>query len=603
MNGPGTWLGVTIMPANYSYEHKGQSSYPTIPQGGYSGAWLQYQNTGNVAWYDEISAWNAGRQPVRLGTDGPINRISTFNDAWRLGATRPADTFAAVYESDGTTLATNQHIVQPGQIARFEFSLKAKTWIGSGQRYEGFRPIVEGWGPMWSSGNYYSVIHVIQSDYSYGFKGQSPYPSIIQSNSSPAWLQYQNTGNVAWYDEISAWNAGRQPVRLGTDGPINRISTFNDAWRLGATRPADTFAAVYESDGTTLATNQHIVQPGQIAKFSFNLRAPSIKAPGFYPEAFRPIVEGRGPMNGPGTWLGVTIMPANYSYEHKGQSSYPTIPQGGYSGAWLQYQNTGNVAWYDEISAWNAGRQPVRLGTDGPINRISTFNDAWRLGATRPADTFAAVYESDGTTLATNQHIVQPGQIARFEFSLKAKTWIGSGQRYEGFRPIVEGWGPMWSSGNYYSVIHVIQSDYSYGFKGQSPYPSIIQSNSSPAWLQYQNTGNVAWYDEISAWNAGRQPVRLGTDGPINRISTFNDAWRLGATRPADTFAAVYESDGTTLATNQHIVQPGQIAKFSFNLRAPSIKAPGFYPEAFRPIVEGRGPMNGPGTWLGVTIP
>jgi hypothetical protein len=302
-------------------------------------------------------------------------------------------------------------------------------------------------------------------------------------------------------------------------------------------------------------------------------------------------------------WFGSTLTPT-YAAEFVSQGDSPWLKNDGESSR-MQYsfKNVGIKSWYDEVSAWNASQPPVRLGTDLPLNRPSGFDDAWRLGATRPADTFAAVYESDGTTLATNQHIVQPGQIARFEFSLKAKTWIGSGQRYEGFRPIVEGWGPMWSSGNYYSVIHVIQSDYSYGFKGQSPYPSIIQSNSSPAWLQYQNTGNVAWYDEISAWNAGRQPVRLGTDGPINRISTFNDAWRLGATRPADTFAAVYESDGTTLATNQHIVQPGQIAKFSFNLRAPSIKAPGFYPEAFRPIVEGRGPMNGPGTWLGVTIP
>ena len=30
--------------------------------------------------------------------------------------------------------------------------------------------------------------------------------------------------------------------------------------------------------------------------------------------------------------------------------------------------------------------------------------------------------------------------------------------------------------------------------------------------------------------------------------------------------------------------------------------SPGFYGEGFRPIVEGLGPMNDTGTWLGVTL-
>ena len=41
--------------------------------------------------------------------------------------------------------------------------------------------------------------------------------------------------------------------------------------------------------------------------------------------------------------------------------------------------------------------------------------------------------------------------------------------------------------------------------------------------------------------------------------------------------------------------------KLASDLRANGIN-PGFYPEAFRPIVEGYGAMNQTGTWIGVTV-
>ena len=446
------WFGSTQIPS-YAAEFVDQSPYLWLKNNGErSTVKYRFRNIGTAAWYDEISAWDANKKPVRLGTDNPLNRSSVFADNWKLGPSRAADTFAVVYEADGTTLAANQHIVQPGQIASFVFSMKVPVGMSSGYSIESFKPIVEGWGAMWTSAAYYTGVTIESSAYQYAFKGQSPYPTMQQGSSSPVWFQYQNNGNVAWYDSASASLSGQLPVRLGTDNPLNRSSVFADNWKLGPSRAADTFAVVYEADGTTLAANQHIVQPGQIARFNFLLRAPPNTQQGIYAEAFRPIVEGWGAMSGPGTWLGISIQQTVYSYLFRGQSDYPSIDRGQYNTAWIKYQNNGNVAWYDEASAWTAGQFPVRLATDGPLNRTSAFNDSWWLGPTRPAHLFAAVYEADGVTLAANQHIVQPGQIAKMSFNLRTPIDKSGGFYPETFRPIVEGRGPMSGVGTWLGV-------------------------------------------------------------------------------------------------------------------------------------------------------
>ncbi len=289
-------------------------------------------------------------------------------------------------------------------------------------------------------------------EYSAQPMGQSYYPVIPQGQKATSYISYKNTGNAAWFDDVSAWSAGQKVVKLGTDNPLNRSSLFGSDWRWGPTRATDVFAAVYEADGTTLASNQHVAYPGQIAKFSFNFSAPINATPGFYGEAFRPIVEGVGPMNPTGTWLGVTVVKANYSAQPMGQSYYPVIPQGQKATSYISYKNTGNAAWFDDVSAWSAGQKVVKLGTDNPLNRSSLFGSDWRWGPTRATDVFAAVYEADGTTLASNQHVAYPGQIAKFSFNFSAPINATPGFYGEAFRPIVEGVGPMNPTGTWLGV-------------------------------------------------------------------------------------------------------------------------------------------------------
>jgi hypothetical protein len=430
--------------------------------------------------------------------------------------------------------------------------------------------------------------------------GQSAHPTLFPGERTRMSARYINNGSNAWYDDFTAWNAGKPVVKLGTDGPLNRNSAFGSSWRWGPSRASDVFSAVYEADGVTLAQNQHVVQPGQIGEFSFYITAPA--GTGQYKEAFRPIVEGRDAMPGDGIWWLITVQQPNYSAQPSGQSYYPRLVQGQSAPAYFKYKNTGNIAWYDDFTAWNAGKPVVKLGTDGPLNRNSAFGSSWRWGPSRASDVFSAVYEADGVTLAQNQHVVQPGQIGEFSFAFKSTIRTSAGYYGEAFRPIVEGVGAMNNVGTWIGVT-VVDANYSAKPVGQSYYPTIKQGGNAPAYFSFQNTGNIAWFDDVSAWNAGQLPVKLGTNNALNRNSAFGSSWRWGPSRASDVFSAVYEADGVTLAQNQHVVQPGQIGRFDFTFSAPINQAPGYYPEAFLPIVEGYTVMNvSGGPWLGVTV-
>ena len=155
---------------------------------------------------------------------------------------------------------------------------------------------------------------VIAQAYSAQYVNQSAYPSLLPGQSSSAFFEYQNTGNVAWYDDssVGSASAGTLPVHLATSHSINRNSAFAAGnWGGGGNRPDLTFSTVYEADGTTLAANQHVVQPGQIAKFNFTFTVPGNQAAGTYREYFQPVVEGspNGAFNDPGTYIDVTVQP------------------------------------------------------------------------------------------------------------------------------------------------------------------------------------------------------------------------------------------------------------------------------------------------------
>lgn len=432
------WFGTTYSGAYHAriIEH---SAYPSIKPGQTAPVYVKFQNAGNSAWHDDIGAAGTIHKPVRLGTDLPMNHYSPLGDSW-IYANRPGVNFARVYASNGTSLTPNQHIAYPGEVVEFWFAYTAPYSLSGGDYLEGFRPIVEGSGPMNDTGSFI-VVNVKPAIYTAAYVKQSAYPTIVQGERASTFISYKNTGNTEWYDETSAAGTGKPRVHLATDYPLNRTSVFSSRWPYPH-RAGVNFGAVYEANDVTPASNQNVVQPGQIARFNFKMKALPQLSPGFYAEALRPVVQGIGPMNDTGTWMGITVNQANYTADYAGQSAYSTIARGQSADVYMRYKNTGNIAWYDNISAPIEGTLPVRLATDQPLNRNSSFAATWPF-LHRPSVSFSAVYEADGTTPATNQNKVLPGQIVRLNFKFTVPSNHPTGFYAEGVRPIVEGHGPM----------------------------------------------------------------------------------------------------------------------------------------------------------------
>ncbi len=435
------------------------------------------------------------------------------------------------------------------------------------------------------------------------FAGESNFPTVFAGQSSAAYLKYKNVSSVPWYDDTTASGAGAHPLHLATTGPINRGSAFGSTWPLN-NRPAFNFAHVYEANGTTLAANQHVAQPGQIVEFDFTFTIPAGWGAGYYQEFFQPVLEGASNWNlGGVAWLGVTVQVPTYNASFVGESNFPTITAGQSSAAYLKYKNVGNVPWYDDTTAPGAGVKPVHLAGSNPVNRGSAFaSGSWYM-ANRPNNTFSHVYESNGTTLAANQHVAQPGQIVEFDFTFTIPAGWGSGSYQEYFRPLLDG-APNWNmNGEAWLRVTVNAQHYAANWAGQSSYPSIPRGSSAAAYFRYKNVGNVPWYDDTTASAAHTPPVHLATSSPVNRNSTFaSNSWYL-ANRPNNTFSHVYEPDGTTLASNQHVAQPGQIVEFDFTFTAASNAVLGTTQEAFQPVLEGAPNWDiGAWAWLKVTV-
>ncbi len=435
------------------------------------------------------------------------------------------------------------------------------------------------------------------------YLSQSYTSSLMQGKSMTATITYKNTGTATWRDNTTATDG--KPVRLATSHGINRRSSFGSAWGGDQNRASGVFSQVLQADGTPYATNPHVVQPGESGTFTFTLTAPATLAPGTYREFFQPIVEGGSTMNDPWTFLDIKVLPITYSSAYAGQSAYPKLQQNQRSDMWLRYKNTGNVNWYDDASSAAAGAKPVHLATSHSVNRRSRFGSLWGGDQNRTSGLFGAVYESDGTTLAADQHVAAPGQIVQFDIPV-ASGFAPPGTYREFFQPIVEGGSSMNDPWTFMDIV-VTPTTFASQYAGQGPYASITRDSSTASYLMYKNVGNAPWYD-ARAVPPGSRPTVLSTSHRVNRPSAVadlsNGGWcgNTDRNRPACTFDAVYEADGTTLASNQRVAQPGQIVKFTFNFRAETFTLSGTYREFFQPILEGGSLMNDPWTFLDVTV-
>jgi len=576
------WFGSTQGVA-YSANFAGQGSYPSVAPGGTTTSYVQYKNTGTTTWYDDASRSQgpSGTLPTHLATNNPLNRASIFGSSWGANKNRPALNFSAVYEADGTTLAANQHVVQTGQIGRFNITFSASSGQGFGTYTEYFRPVLEGSADgAFSYDNVWLDVRVIGT-YGVGFSSKGNAISVRPAEVKSSFISYKNTGSMPWYDDLSIYAApsGTLPVHLATSHAINRASVFGATWGANKNRPNFVFSAVYEANGTTLAVNQHVVQAGQIAKYDISFKTVSGQATGSYQEYFQPVVEGTsdGTFADTNTYLDATITAGVSGSSVEGEQTLNMVP-GATRTVTASFVNTGNTTWTNST---------VYLKPDGSTNTMKFKDSSW-------AD--------DSRAAVLNQSSVAPGATGTFTLTLKAPAQAGS---YSiSFAPGDS--NDSYASPNAVYRISVQQPTYRAAFAGQSSYPTVIPGESTNGYVQYRNNGNIAWFDDASRSSgpSGTLPTHLATNNPLNRASAFGSTWTANRNRPGLNFSAVYESDGLTLASDQHVVQPGQIGRFGFTFTVSASQSNGLYREYFRPVLEGSsdGAFSYDNVWIDVTV-
>ncbi len=567
-----------IYASPYVAVYYNQSSYPQINQGQQATVFISYQNVGSMPWYDDnsLNSAPAGTDPVHLATANSLNRISEFSAGWP-SPNRPDVNFSAVYLSDGLTLASNQNIVEPGQIAEFSFTVTDPTFLSAGTYQEYFQPIVEGTTDgLFPDTNTFLDITVNPAT-SVTLTSQSANPTLYDNVPSAAYVEYQNTGNVPLYDNISLPTApaGTYPLHLATTNPLNSCSAFTGSDWSSCSRPSTNFAAVYESDGTTLASNQHVAQPGQIIKFIFSFLAPDQYASGSYQQEFQPILEGTSSGG---------ISPSVSSYSLTVASS-PSI----------SYTDTPPSS----VVANEPGQISINITNEGNTSLPSTSEVYTSNGGAFQASSWVSntIIENLGVSLSPGQSInltvpfLSPAIGGNYSIEI---SLVSSGSTT-----------PLPGSISSFSevVANVINQ---LTYISQSSYPTLTYDTQGLVYFEYQNSGNQPFYDNNSIGAATwRNPelVHMATENPLNRCSGFDDGWS-SCSRPDVNFSAVYDSNGTTLAANQDIVMPGQIMKYTFLVQPEYWVQPNMYREYFQPVIEGSvyGGFNFIGTYMDINV-
>lgn len=398
-----------------------------------------------------------------------------------------------------------------------------------------------------------------------------------------AWLlkfgQQRSQGNVGWAVITGSWDNSDDPQSCYS-GPMTR-----GTWKKCPNGPAVFYDGYKTIDGTPVQ-----METGTTAALYWY--TPHFHGNQNFVKLFEQTF-GFGSTRNP-----------FFAAQYHSQSPYPVINSGAGRTIFFQFKNIGNSFWKDDASTF-PGYRPVHMASTFPINRGSWFRANNWINHARPTGLFSKVFEADGTTLAPEQHTVQPGQIARFEFTAYANPALPPGVYREHFQPILEG-APNYGwnmAGWAYLDIGVHRPTYKAGFSSQSAYPTVAQGGSATVSFKLKNTGQDPWFDDTSL-PAGIHPVHLATSWPINRNSAFGSTWSNTA-RPSRNFSAVYEANGSTPSSNQHVVQPGQIAEFSFSITVPASTPPGFYREYFEPIVEGAPGYSwnmGQSVWMGINV-
>lgn len=438
------WFGPAV--SGFKAKFISKSSNPNLSRTEEKVVTFRFKNVGDSTWYDTIgsSTQGGGTPAVRLATNKDLHRNSKFGDAWATN-NRPSTIFSRVYKSDGVTLTSNQNKATKGHFVEFDVPISIRSTQNSGVYTEFFKPITTGGNllPEPSGDPVKTIVTVqdaiIDADF---ISASRPGPRILQGEAATTTLRYKNLSNVAWYDKTGSASSGAPyhvtATRLSTDQAFSRNSDFGEGWP-SRSRPAIDFSVVYESNGSTLAANQHKCVKNQFCEFDVNLVVENLYNSGNYTEHFVPHVSSLPKITGMDSSVLVRARLSTYIAEFHSKSGNPTLNAGDSTTVAMKFTNAGNAHWYDNS---NGASSPtistpfIRLVTDDPKSRSSIFGENWPgVGYIWPTVTVAQVFMADGSTLAPDQTNVAPGEVARFEFDIDVPLSTSASAYVENFTP------------------------------------------------------------------------------------------------------------------------------------------------------------------------
>ncbi len=225
---------------------------------------------------------------------------------------------------------------------------------------------------------------------------QTAYPVIAAGTSATVTLRFRNTGADAWQVGVP----GRQ-VNLGiaSDATTFRDLGMANGW-LSANRPA--------------TAQESVVGPGQLATFTFRVRAPS--AYGVYELPLRLVADGVTWLDDQGVFIVVTS-DSGYHSAWVAQTPWPALRASEVTAPIaIVFRNTGSKAWQ------KGGPGQANLGVAGDDTSWSALGIGW-LSPNRPA--------------AQSETTVAPAANATFLFQIRAPATPGTYRL--SLRPVVDG--------------------------------------------------------------------------------------------------------------------------------------------------------------------
>ncbi len=369
---------------------------------------VKVKNTGD-------SVWQQGA--VNLGTAKSFDRISPFMHEDQVGH-NPSG-----WLSDNR-IAFQEASVAPGQIATFGFYYTVPATMAAGTYAEAFNVVAEGF-TWFDSLDISWTIRVVSLAEAYQAQliNKSNNPTVVAGDSTGFEVSFLNTGYVTWKQGT---------FNLGTDRLQDRVPRFIRDDQTNH-NPSGWVAA------NRIQLLQPLVAPGSVGTFRFYYTAPGTLPAGTYREHFRPVAEGV-------KWMGdatfdmswdIRVTPQAegvYGTQWLSQTSHPILKPGESHKFTVQFTNTSNATWRQDV---------VKLGTDRNQDRIPRFiredlpglNPSGWLGPNR---------------IQMQETTVPPGSTATFTFWYTIPADMPPGVYRESFRPVADGiiwmrdWGVYW---------------------------------------------------------------------------------------------------------------------------------------------------------------